>query len=112
MILRDPPGCITNPGWSTTPGKDMKIYGCTEPPWADSSQGFSTTFVNGSPLPTPGAQYRYRLINWYSQMCLEIENGSTSLGGYLQQAPCDGSAKQLWIIMYQPPRTQGLRSNR
>lgn len=101
-ILRDPSLCVTNPGWSTANGHDYKMRDCTAPPWADSSQGFSYTLglPYASPLPTPGPQYRYRLINWYSQMCLEVTGGSTSLGAIIQQAYCDGSAKQLWIIAY------------
>lgn len=100
MILADVPGCITNTGWSRDNGHDMKLTPCTAPPWADSSEAFSLVPGSGSALPTPGPQYRYRLINWFSQMCLEITGGSTSIGAVLQQAPCDGSARQYWIINY------------
>lgn len=90
---REPQGCLTIPNWSTTPGEDVKLYSCASPPWAASDQGFSLV-VGSSALPTPGARYRYRFINWYSGMCLEIEGSSESQGAPAQQAPCDGSAKQ------------------
>jgi hypothetical protein len=93
------PGCLTIPNWSKTAGADAKLVECFPHPWAASHQGFSLTLATGSALPTPGPQLRYRFINWFSQMCLEIAGGSTSRGAVLQQAPCNGSAQQLWIVI-------------
>lgn len=92
----DPQECLTLP-WSHTPGDDAHLGQCEPSPWASSAQGFS--IADGiSALPTPGSQYRYRLINWFNGMCLEIQDGSVNYGAPVQQTPCDGSAKQYWII--------------
>lgn len=95
---RNPQACMTVPDWSRDAGTDVKLDSCDPPPWAATNQGFSLA-IGSSALPTPGAQFRYRLINWNSGMCLEIQDGSESYGAPAQQAPCDGGDRQLWIIV-------------
>jgi rhamnogalacturonan endolyase len=91
--------CMAIPSWSRTVGTDARQEDCAPAPWNFTNQGWSLVQGGGSSFPTPGYQYRYRFVNEFSQMCLEIQGASTSRGAPAQQAPCDGSAKQFWIVV-------------
>lgn len=96
------PGCLTNSGWSKSSGTSVSLVGCEPSPWVSSSQSYSLIpgLNTPSPYPTPGPQYRYRFINYYSQMCLQPSGGSTGTGARIVQATCNGSAAQYWIVTY------------
>lgn len=95
----NPQGCVTMPNWSTVAGEDAKIYSCYPSPWVATDQGWSLSPTEDvSNLPTPGAQFRYRFINTYSGMCLEVEGGSDNFNARVQQAPCNGSPQQYWVV--------------
>jgi hypothetical protein len=92
-------GCLTIPNFRQAAGEDTVLSHCFFD-FAVSDQGFSLVpdFTVTSPLPTPGRQFRYRFINWHSGMCLEVYGGSTTRGARVQQAPCNGSFQQYWIV--------------
>jgi hypothetical protein len=48
--------------------------------------------INGIPY--------YQLANQYSQLCLEVQNGSYATGAAVDQFLCSSSADQLWRLYY------------
>ena len=93
-----PQGCLTVPGWPPTNGTAAVLTDC-EYVNLLMQQNWSLVPTGGSALPTPGAQYRYRFYNQFTSMCLEVRGGSSSQGAVIQEAVCNGSLQQYWIVV-------------
>jgi Ricin-type beta-trefoil lectin domain-like len=85
---RNPQGCMSN-----RPLLDgVRLYRCAPPA---AFQGF-VLVLGSSALPTPGPQFRYRLINQATGLCLSMNGLRRETKATLEL--CDGSNSQLWII--------------
>lgn len=81
--------CMGVGGGSTTPGAAVIEWDCNgnrDQQWLfEATGGYSGSW----PL--------YRVLNYGSGLCLDVQGGSSALGAAMVQEPCSGSATQLWF---------------
>ncbi|QQQ00716.1 RICIN domain-containing protein [Lysobacter enzymogenes] len=87
--------CFSAAGGSTAPGATVYPWTCG----GDPSQQWETQMIGVSSRQGDNAAAIARLVNVKSGLCLDLQSVSTAAGIGLQQATCNGSITQQWVLL-------------